>query len=46
MLRAMLDRAVGPHHGDIRRALSLFRRADAALILLLALLAALFIVPA
>jgi adenosylcobinamide-phosphate synthase len=32
--------------GDIRRALSLFRRADAALILLLALLAALFIGPA
>jgi adenosylcobinamide-phosphate synthase len=32
--------------GDIRRALSLFRRADAALILLLALLAALFIAPA
>jgi len=32
--------------GDIRRALSLFRRADAALILLLALLTALFIAPA
>jgi adenosylcobinamide-phosphate synthase len=32
--------------GDIRRALSLFRRADAALILLLALLAAVFIAPA
>ena len=31
--------------GDIRRALALFRRADAALILLLALLAALFIGP-
>jgi adenosylcobinamide-phosphate synthase len=32
--------------GDIRRALSLFRRADAALILLLVLLAALLIAPA
>ncbi len=32
--------------GDIRQALSLFRRADAALILLLALLTALFIAPA
>jgi adenosylcobinamide-phosphate synthase len=31
---------------DIRRALSLFRRADAALVLLLALLVALLIAPA